>query len=117
MTTRLTCERGHRWERPAGDTIPITLLACPVCGADVKSAASEAATFPSADPSEWNTRPPGSSLYQTAAMPVPVEAAGSNTRPHVHDSAPGPARETLTVPGYEILRVLGRGGMGVVYLA
>jgi WD40 repeat protein len=44
---------------------------------------------------------------------LPVEADSELETPPL---APVPA-EPLTVPGYEILNILGRGGMGVVYLA
>jgi eukaryotic-like serine/threonine-protein kinase len=65
--------------------------------------------FPSAGPPEEGTP----TLDQ-----VPVQHDPAATLAHGETGPPAAASEKLpTIPGFEVLRVLGRGGMGVVYLA
>ena len=95
------------------------VLLCPVCGLAGDSVSSVAAggsdqIYAGASSiapkelslSEAETFAPGSGMH--------VDAVGDGgTESSIH----APVTSTPSVPGYEIIKELGRGGMGVVYLA
>jgi non-specific serine/threonine protein kinase/serine/threonine-protein kinase len=101
-----TCTNGHQWQ--LSDDGAAT---CPICGIALPAngAASEMATvLPSAPPEDATLDLPKVGAASRAAPPSPARLAGPTP-----DAAP----ERVTVPGYEIVNELGRGGMGVVYQA
>jgi WD40 repeat protein len=110
MATFQTCSRGHQWEAStekdsAGGGGP---AACPVCKELTKTVSlppsrpREVSDFESTNPEGAPAGPGGAA---NSATPL-VRAARSPAPP-----------EAPAVAGYEVLGVLGRGAMGVVYLA
>ncbi|HEY7315875.1 MAG TPA: protein kinase [Gemmataceae bacterium] len=100
MLENLHCPQGHQWD--ASDD---ALRNCPVCG-------QAAVTPPGGETVSYEAEPPPD-LTQGAEANPPED----RTLPASAEAPVGPLAVGPRVPGFEILRELGRGGMAVVYLA
>ena len=97
MSSYHVCARGHRWQ---------LLPACPVCGAVPRQPAEPT----------WSEHGDSTTL-PADAIPAPISALSTLNVPGPRTPSGALPAELPQVAGYETLRVLGRGGMGVVYLA
>jgi serine/threonine protein kinase len=107
MPDLLTCAKGHQWE-PATNVAtlaPDAPVSCPVCGAPTMRQTLSAASEPRSGTLSLGQMPPVVETVQGATV-----SSAARPREKLPPDLP-------TVPGYEILGMLGHGGMGVVYKA
>ena len=104
MAIPLRCPSGHTWQANGSETVAL----CPVCGAAALDLVDDNAptVVPTAERPE---------AERTIAFPAPQPGA-PDTLIHAGRDAEELILE-IVVPGYVLLGVLGRGGMGVVYRA
>src|SRR5215813_11523442 len=102
MSHQYRCPQGHSWSGdPAGVETPGDASTCPVCGS-VGDGITSLATVDPVRRADGDAPDEGFFAGQQTGMAPPPPRAPSGTR-------------LSGVPGYEILGVLGRGGVGVVY--
>src|SRR5262245_46399671 len=107
MPKCFVCRQGHLWVRAEDELDSGSSNVCPICGEPPSDANADQVTPPSATGAGSGTDLTGPVPDLSARSPLAFSSLGSGLEP-----LPLP-----TIAGYEVLGVLGRGGMGVVYQA
>jgi serine/threonine protein kinase len=107
MSPRYLCLQGHMWAHQDGEAArPEKTLLCPTCGLRLY-AENQAPSIP------IRTQ----QFFPAEATPMSSVRLGSNSADDVATVSTIQPNDIEAVPGYELLGILGHGGMGIVFRA